>query len=334
MKTKQISGQIMVIVLLLLSILSIIALTATLTTVKDTQEQVQNKQYQQYYSLGEGKILDIQRYLGNGDLSKLADITNGGLPSETGSSTLGTCILIANNPGGNQAYECTFNDIQSSDVNTGTSAETFSVYTKVEDTNYIVDYQAKVDSDLLLELTAGSANDTYIMWKTSAGSPNDVAWGISYDYKSGSDYITDKVVYEPGSGPFAGGSANADSTCVKVVKETPSTAKTNQMGGLLGYDTGTFAIKISVKAVCQNSPLYFRIRPYRNSKEEVTTAIYKDGNSAPLQRTISTVTTSNNTSGQASDTPTSVLKTNYLLTSTPLNLFDYVLRTEGSITKN
>lgn len=331
MKTKK-SGQIMVIVLLLLSILSIVALTATLTTVRDSQESLQNKQYQQYYSLGERKILDIQQFLGYSGLNTL---TNGTveIPSEAGEASNANCSISGN---GTKA-ECTFEKVSSSEVGGGESTEELDIYSLIEDTNYILDHEMQKDQDILLTLGNG-INTTYLFWDNQA----DVAWSVTYDYKNSSnEYISEKEIYDSFSPPklFGASTISTANNCL-VITDAPTANEINVAKANMGVPTRNFTrvLKISKQTIPScNTALYFRLRPLRqNSTDTVSFSLYKVDNSTPLQRKITTITSTSaeNSATQAEDTPTAVLESSYLLTYSPLSLFDYVLRTENGIRKN
>ncbi len=333
MNKRTYSAQIMVIVLLLLSILSIVALTATLTTVRDSQESVQNKQYQQYYSLGERKILDMQQYLGYTALSALNN--NGGnisLPSDIGSTTAGTCTNIEANK-----YGCDFKNLTSSEIGGGQSQERLDTYVEIEDTNYIYNHSTQKDQDILIPLTSGS-NDTYLMWNNQS----NLAWSISYDMKDNvHNYHSYKEIYDQGDGPF-GGVSNFSADCIDITTSVP-VEKVNQIKAAMGIPAESFShiIKISKSNLnfCNAgvTDLFFRLRPLRSTNTaEITFSLYKDGNDAALQRKITTVTSTSKdyADSQKEDSPTAVLESSYILTYSPLSLFDYVLRTETDIIKN
>lgn len=318
MTTKRTKGQILVIILILLSILGIIAITATLTTVKDTKEQAQNKQYQQYYSLGERTIIDAQRFLSGKELKDITqDII---LPNDSGYSLNGTCDLTKVDEG---FVSCRFNNIPASQVISQESSETLSIYMEIRDTDYINNHTMEKDKDVLINIKPGSNNSTYIFWDDST-----VAWGISYDYRTATEYLTDKVVFDTGSGPF-NTNAQRTSTCLKV--EPIAATSINSIIQKMGLTKTPKHIAKITNNNC-GTAMYFRLRPYKSNNESITFSLYKDDVSGvgAMQRKISTITTSNlsNTTGQASEKPVSALETSFLLTDTPLSLFDYVLKTE------
>lgn len=324
MKKRDIKAQIMVIVLLLLSILSIVALTATLTAVRDNEEQVQNKKYQQYYSLGERTIIDMQRYLGNSDLSTMNGSVS--LPSEAGSPLAGNC-----SQNGNQA-SCEFPEISSAAVGGGESSETLSVITSIVDTDYILNHTTQKDQDILLELTPSSTNITYLLW-----DDNTVAWGVTYDSKdSSNNYYSQKAVFGRNQSPF--GLTNTNASCVSITDVSSNPTIRPQVLTKMGNPAGSFSNIIEIRTTTTgcNTALDYRIRAYKANEGEITFSLVKDGSAVPLQRVITTITTTSETEAnlQTEDNPTAVLSTSYLLATTPLNLFDYVLRTEQGIVKN
>lgn len=322
---KKQPAQIMVIVLLLLSILSIIALTATMTTVRDTQEQVQNKKYQQYYSLGEKMIFEYQRALGTEVLPNPATLVSitGEITSKTACSSI---------PGG---IACTISGIESTEATTD-SKETYDVYTEVVDTDYIKGYKLDKDQDLMLDILDDNANTTYLLWnETDTKKPS---WNISYDYldTNSNDYITKKAFFGP---LFNITTPNSDGclTVAPVPDQLPTLM--TQIEAATGTYTKALKIELTTGGTCNNNitALDFRIKGLLASTNDtqIDIALVKADNTSMLQRTITTVTTTS-TEGEANqnpENPATVLSSNYLLTTTPLSLFDYVLRTEQGITK-
>lgn len=320
MKTIQskLSGQILVIILLILSVLSIIALTATLNTSRDTQEQQQNKQYQQYYAVGERKIMDMVEILGKQAIGLTDSTINlSGVDFSCGLAC-GTGLI--------RTYT-NVNPIPPSNYNnSGGTAENLDASLTVEDLLKIsggTTVSINKDQDILLNLSTNTGTIVFD-WEGNAGIKTDpvVAWNISYDYKSGNEYKTDKFVWNTsGSGPYGalntstGG--NSDLGCFRLATNTPS--------GLI----------ITLQGSCNNQ-LYLRLKPVTNTLASVTiTNLDMTGNTSPIARKISGSTTTSSTGGTNNATKaTAVLETTYLLTQSPLSLFDYVLRSEGSVIKN
>jgi hypothetical protein len=314
-KTKRITGQIMVIVLLLLSVLSIIALTITLATIRDSQEQVQNKKYQEYYSLGERMILDVQKAIGNSTIAT-------GAPLQFNSDATGTLLKSENcvNGGAVALVYCDFKQVPTSEATTSGGLATYDVHVEIADSTTITGQTVGQDQDILLDLGAGN-NTVDLSWPQ-----NNIDWNISFDYlDAANNFVTRKLVYTAGSptvvGPYADVvNAAGDDNCFKIYQ--------NPAGNINSLRIETTVATCTPALV---TPLYLRFKPVGGI---ASVNLSRVAQTAPLQRTIRTVTTSSNSVNDNVQNPTSVLETKYLLTKSPLSLFDYVLRTEQGITKN
>jgi hypothetical protein len=309
---SKLSGQIMVIILLILSILSVIALTATLNTSRDTQEQQQNKEYQQYYAVGERKMMDIVQALGKipvGTAANTLTLSDTNFVCSTGCTT------------GDMVRTYVAPTILPTNYNTAGTQENLQSSITVTDLQKIdatTPVDVNKDQDILLNI---SGNTGTVTFKWTNGDV--VAWNISYDYKTGggADYKTDKFVWNklPG-GPYAtdtSAGGTSDQGCFNITG--------NSAAGLVVTYNG---------AACA-TPLFLRLKPVTTASSVTINYLEIAGNTQPLARKITSATTSATSGGTGNAAnPSAVLDTTYLLTVSPLSLFDYVLRSEGSVVKN
>jgi type II secretory pathway pseudopilin PulG len=289
----------MIIVLVLMSILSIIALSVTMTSVRDKEEKAQNNQYQAYYAVGENKLLDFQQFIGKDTISSLS--TNLTLTGDTGTAA-GTCDAI-----NGTSRTCTFDNINlANDISQ--TAEIVKTIITVTDSSEITNFSAQKDKDILLDIQTATTPTIIIDLDWSGVA---TAWNFTVDKK---DYTSEKAVFSP-AGIFS------------QIHESYST------GTCFSYTkTATSAVRITIN--CPSERMFFRLRPLMTTPGASTliNRLTIQGNTIPLQRTLTNTTTTVN-SGNA-DNPTVVLETTYLLIGQPLSLFDYVLRTESDVIKN
>ena len=302
-------AQIMVIVLVLMSILSVIALSVTLTSVRDQTEKTQNSQYQTYYAVGENKLLDFQQQIGR--ISLATAIPAAGsmtLSGDTGNPLSGTCATNVTPP---NSKTCTFGGIDSTNFNTD-KAEVLKTIITTTDSSEITNFTAEKDKDILLDIEASTLPiQIQLSWTGTT-----TAWSFTVDK---TDYTSEKAVFSPDATIFS-----------KVITSYPILPETSTC---FNYTSSGSSVTINILASCSNK-MFIRLRPLLKSGDSTLINNLKVvGNTLPLQRTISSTTTteSNVVSGQ--DSPTVVLESTYLLTTQPLGLFDYVLRTESDVIK-
>lgn len=295
----------MVIVLVLMSILSVIALSVTLTSVRDQTEKTQNSQYQTYYAVGENKLLDFQQQIGRIPMITAIPGTSFTLTGDTGSDINGTC---APNVGLN-SKTCTFMGIDNSNYNPD-KAEMLKTIITTTDSSEIIGYPAPKDKDILLDIESIIADSTITLdWNGT-----NTAWSFTVDK---TDFTSEKTIYD-NNGIFS----------------SPLTSYTGTCFTYLSSNGGIAPITITLTPSLSCKLMFFRLRPLMKTGEETIISMLSLGsNTIPLQRTITSTTTTESNVVPGQDSPTVVLESTYLLTTQPLGLFDYVLRTESDVIK-
>lgn len=295
---KRLPAQIMVIVLVLMSILSVIALSVTLTSVRDQTEKTQNSQYQTYYAVGENKLLDFQQQIGREPLMATGPFT---LTGDTGNDLDGACVQ---NPP--DSTTCTFGAIDSTNFNSA-KAEVLKTIITTTDSSTIADYPAPKDKDILLDIESATLPlQIQLTWVGTS-----TAWSFTVDK---TDFTSEKAIYD-NNGIFS------------------SPAVTIYNGTCFNYSSSGNTITINIPIGCANR-MFFRLRPLMKTGEQTIISMLSLGNNTiPLQRTITSTTTTESNVVAGQDSPTVVLESTYLLTTQPLGLFDYVLRTESNVLK-
>jgi type II secretory pathway pseudopilin PulG len=307
---KRLPAQIMVIVLVLMSILSVIALSVTLTSVRDQTEKTQNSQYQTYYAVGENKLLDFQQKIGREPLNSVLGTGSFTLSGDTGNPITGNC---GPNPNADpNSKTCTFGPIDSTNFNT-TKAEVLKTIITTTDSSTISDYPAPKDKDILIDLESVTGSITIsLSWNGT-----DTAWSFTVDK---TDFTSEKAVYSPNTTIFS-----------RQITSYPISPETSNC---FSYTSIGSSVTINIFETCSNK-MFLRLRPLMKEPNAITTisTLSISNNVVPLQRTITSTTTTQSNVGSGQDNPTVVLESTYLLTTQPLGLFDYVLRTESNVIK-
>jgi hypothetical protein len=306
------NGQIMVIVLIILMVLTVIVIVAVRSTTRDITEQVQSRQYEQYYTTAERQMLLLQETIKNSAIEDayLAIDTNfNGSPID----------IDACSHSGMQST-CTYSPIELPDeTGSGAIGDTVNIKTVIEDSTTIDDFTMQKDQSILL--TAANNGD----WVNVSNYPldGDVGWIFTVDYldPATGNYHSTKTIYNYAS-------------VFDAAYNNPTTGCRLNLTGSPDHDLPT-DMTVTIIGCAGYQPLYFRIKPVmRNGKSTTVVSIRTSSSSTPLMRKITTVATStatSDTTGVAN--PAVVLETKYLLISSPLELFDYVLRSEQEVVK-
>lgn len=173
MKTKKVSGQILVILLLVLSILSIFMLAMATNSQKDTQETRENEKYEQFYSIAEQKLILAQEALG----LKALNVNN--VQQSLTSTAYSSYFPEVDCSGYEDGVQCTLEDL-SYEINSSDRA-TANLY--FSDKPELLLFQLKPNSNLKINLLKGVNNYDGVIelyWNTTGANP--VYWIVTLDY--------------------------------------------------------------------------------------------------------------------------------------------------------
>jgi hypothetical protein len=295
---KKANGQILVIVLLVLSIMAIFIMSVAVSARRDVFERVTNEKYEQYYSLSENRLLQLVQ---DSKISSNITFLTTKYPATGGNG----CVYNA----GTKTYNCGFSDAAQAN-----SVDTLKTDVAIADTPNITDLPITKDSTFLIALVPGTNQPAITMSWTGA----KVAWDISLDIRNTNtgEFFALKDVYD-GSGVITQGQPSP----IHILSFNSGT--TNAVSfGLTNYTgkQGSYQMQD------------MRIRPIIKSGEQ-STQLTMTGPTLPQVRQFTAKGISSVTSQTGNTSPTVILQVQLPLNPAPVEILDYVLRSETDVRK-
>jgi len=303
-KQKNISGQVLVIVLLVLSIVGIFVVAIASNAQRDIQQTIRDEKYEQYYSLAEQVILeaittdDLLTYQFNGD---------------------GSCL-----DQGSGGFNCTVTKSSETDSSDNVQIE----LNVLPESNNIEKLPLKKDQTLTLSLT-NFKEDIILSW-----TGEQVALNLSLDYldNTSGEYKTVKGIYDGNqSNPVFEGTIDANYNIFnfqEVIEEETSLPLTNN----ISFTIQSAEDKGKITSMDWN-PISLRIKPVITNEESYTEVSIKSQNSSFPSQVSKYTATAYSISNIGPETPTVVLETQIPIHNSPAEFFDYALRSQTEVEK-
>lgn len=296
MKKQKLNGQILVVLLLALSILSIFVVVVATNARKDVVETFQNQQYEQSLSTAENKLLQV--VTGEIELDPLEPGWDG-----NACDSIGTTIT------------CEYTD-PAEDESDDKITTKITISEESNFTNLPVEKDSSIK--LLLNNYRGKLK---IDWSI------DAAWMISIDYQVGTEYRVEKDVYD-NTGLF-----NAPiKTCFGV---GPNQGIVVNGGNSITLDLATAFVGTSAPNCIPSGAtlVSLRLKPLMDISGGTITnlSVTALDNNFPAQ--VQKVIAESKSSVSGNNIPTAIVELLDPLYESPIELFDYVLRTENEVKK-